>query len=63
VIASLKTQAKELFDELKRVDWPKKDEVLGTTWTVVLVSAFVGGFLWASDWILSRGFGLILPHQ
>ncbi len=56
MIGAIKQQAKDLFAELDRVDWPTKEKVLTSTWTVVLVSAFVGAFLWAVDWVLSKGF-------
>ena len=44
---------------LKRFDSilaPTKEKVLTSTWTVVLVSVFVGAYLWSVDWVLSKGF-------
>jgi len=38
------------------VDWPSKEKVLTSTWTVVFVSVFVGVFLWSVDWVFSKGF-------
>ena len=63
MISTIKQQAQDLRDELKRVDWPTKDKVLGSTWTVVIVSVFVGLFLWAADWIISSGMAHSLPHS
>jgi preprotein translocase subunit SecE len=45
------------------VDWPTKDKVLGSTWTVVIVSVFVGVFLWGADWVISWGMKTILPNH
>jgi preprotein translocase subunit SecE len=56
VIGAIKQQARDLFAELDRVDWPSKEKVLTSTWTVVIVSVFVGAFLWSVDWFLSKGF-------
>jgi preprotein translocase SecE subunit len=56
VIGAIKQQAKDLAAELNRVDWPTKDKVMTSAWTVVIVSVFVGVFLWAVDWVLSKGF-------
>ena len=56
MIGAIKQQAKDLAAELNRVDWPTKDKVMTSAWTVVIVSVFVGVFLWAVDWVLSKGF-------
>lgn len=45
------------------MDWPAKDKVLSASLSVVIVSAFVGTFLWAADWTISWGMKLILPHH
>lgn len=63
MISTVKQQAKELGDELKRVDWPTKDKVLTSTWTVVVVALFVGLFLGAADRVISWGMKFILPHH
>jgi preprotein translocase subunit SecE len=64
LISTVKQQVKELWVEVHdRVDWPTKDKVLGSTWTVVVVSAFVGAFLWGADWLISWGMKFLLPHH
>jgi preprotein translocase SecE subunit len=63
VIGAIKQQARDLRAELGRVDWPTKDKVLSATWTVVFVSVFVGAFLWTVDWLLAKGFALLIPHK
>lgn len=63
MISTIKQQAKDLFAELNRVDWPTKEKVLSSTWTVVAVSVFVGVFLWGADWLISWGMKFILPHH
>ena len=49
------------MDELNRVDWPAFKQVRSSTWSTVAISLFVGFFLWAADWVLSRGVGFIIP--
>lgn len=56
MIGAIKQQAKDLAAELNRVDWPSKEKVVTSTWTVVFVSVFVGVYLWSVDWALSKGF-------
>ncbi|MDP1832922.1 MAG: preprotein translocase subunit SecE [Geothrix sp.] len=59
MIGAIKQQAKDLAAELNRVDWPSKEKVLASTWTVVVVSVFVGVYLWSVDWVLSKGFAFL----
>jgi preprotein translocase SecE subunit len=56
VIGAIKQQAKDLAAELNRVDWPSREKVMTSAWTVVVISMFVGAFLWSVDWVLSKGF-------
>lgn len=56
MIGAIKKQAKDLFAELDRVDWPSKDKVMTSAYTVVVVSIFVGVYLWAADWLFAKGF-------
>jgi preprotein translocase SecE subunit len=56
VIGAIKQQAKDLAVELNRVDWPSKEKVMSSVWTVAIVSVFVGAYLWSADWIFSKGF-------
>ncbi|GLH65656.1 preprotein translocase subunit SecE [Geothrix edaphica] len=59
MIGAIKQQARDLFAELDRVDWPSKEKVLTSTWTVVIVSVFVGVYLWSVDWVLSKAFAAL----
>lgn len=61
MIGTIKRQAKDLMDELNRVDWPAKAEVLSSSWSTVAISIFVGCFLWTCDWVLSKGAGFLIP--
>ncbi len=63
MISNIKHQAKELLTELKRVDWPAKQKVLSSAYSVAVVSAFVGVFLYAADKVISWGMATILPHH
>ena len=59
MIGAIKQQARDLFAEHDRVDWPSKEKVLTSTWTVVIVSVFVGVYLWSVDWVLSKAFAAL----
>jgi len=63
LIAPIKQQAKDLFAELQRVDWPNREKVISSTTTVIVISVFMGLFLWAADLGLSWAMQYILPHH
>jgi len=63
LISSIKHQVKELLAELKRVDWPGKQKVLSAAYSVAIVSAFVGVYLYGVDKVISWGMTFILPHH
>jgi preprotein translocase subunit SecE len=35
-VGRLKNYVKESVGELKKVSWPKKDEIVGSTWVVIV---------------------------
>ena len=63
MIGVIKHQTKELLAELSRVDWPSKDKVMSSTWSIVIVSVFVGFFLYLADLGISYCMKFLLPHQ
>jgi len=63
LITTIKQQTKDLLAELNRVDWPGKEKVMSSTGAVIVVSAFVGVFLWLADLAISWGMKFILPHH
>lgn len=44
----------EVRDELKKVVWPSKEEVIRLTGVVILVSLIVGLFLGGVDFLLTK---------
>lgn len=63
MIAPIKQQAKDLFAELQRVDWPNREKVISSTTTVIVISVFMGLFLWMADLGLTWAMQYILPHH
>lgn len=51
---------REVQDELKKVVWPTRDEVIRLTGVVILVSVFVGLFLGGADFILTKLIELVV---
>lgn len=45
---------REVRDELKKVVWPSREEVIRLTGVVILVSLFVGVYLGGADFILTK---------
>jgi len=51
---------REVQDELKKVVWPTRDEVIRLTGVVMLVSLGVGLFLGGADFILTKLIELVV---
>jgi len=54
------TFLKETRDELKKVVWPTRDEVIRLTMVVIIVSLIVGFYLGGMDYIFTKLITLIL---
>jgi preprotein translocase subunit SecE len=50
----------EVRNELKRVTWPGQQEVYATTVVVILVSIFIGLYLFAADYVLNLAFEWVI---
>jgi len=50
----------EVRNELKKVSWPSKKEVIGATTIVIVTTLFMGLFLGVVDLILSRSVEFLL---
>ncbi|MBN2054704.1 preprotein translocase subunit SecE [bacterium] len=49
------TFLKEVRIELKKVTWPKRSEVMASTWVVIVTTIILGMFLGVVDLSLSKG--------
>jgi preprotein translocase subunit SecE len=54
---------REVRDELKKVVWPTRAEVIRLTGVVILVSLLVGVFLGGADFILTKLVGLLINRR
>jgi preprotein translocase subunit SecE len=54
---------KEVRDELRKVVWPTRDEIIRLTGVVVLISVIVGLFLGGTDFILTKLIGLLITRR
>lgn len=54
MIAKLKNFFSEVKIEAKKVNYPKKDEVIASTWVVIVTVVLVSFFLGIIDFVLSR---------
>jgi len=54
---------REVRDELKKVVWPTRDEVIRLTGVVILVSLIVGIFLGGTDFILTKLVALLITRK
>ena len=51
----------ESWSELKKVSWPTRDQVRNLTVLVFLISAVVGGFIAACDFVFTEVVRIITP--
>lgn len=49
-----KTFLREVRAEIKKVTWPKRKEVYGTTMVVIATCFIFGFFLWAVDVVMGQ---------
>ena len=54
---------REVRDELKKVVWPTRDEIIRLTGVVILVSLLVGVFLGGADFILTKLVGILINRR
>jgi preprotein translocase subunit SecE len=54
------TFGKEAVDELKKVTWPTRDEIIRLTISVIVISTIVGLFLGGLDLLLTKVLEIIL---
>lgn len=45
---------KDIRNELKKVIWPTKDQLINNTLTVLMVCLLVGAVIWVSDEVLTK---------
>jgi preprotein translocase subunit SecE len=50
----LRAFAGESWAELRKVEWPGRNQLTSATIVVVIAVAVVGAYLFAADWILQR---------
>jgi preprotein translocase subunit SecE len=62
-LSELKTFFVEVRSELKKVTWPGKQEVYGTTIVVILTTVFFGFYLYGLDILLSQVFTKVLGSR
>jgi preprotein translocase subunit SecE len=49
-------------EELKKVIWPKREEVVKLTATVVIISVIVSAYLGTLDYIFARALEILLSQ-
>jgi len=51
---------KEIYQELKKVVWPTREQLAKNTITVITVCIIIGILIWTFDWGLSSLINLLL---
>jgi preprotein translocase subunit SecE len=57
---AVQTYWRETVAELEKVTWPSKDELVGSTIVVMVVSLILGFFIFGVDLVLARGVSTLL---
>ena len=50
----------ETYDELKKVTWPTRQQVIRLTVVVIGISVFVGVYIGGLDYLMTKVMGVIL---
>jgi len=53
---------KEVKEELERVTWPSKEEVVEATIGIIAFCAFIATYFWILDTMFSKGLELIIAR-
>lgn len=53
---------KEVKEELERVTWPSKEEVVEATIGIIVFCAFIATYFWILDTMFSKGLELIIAR-
>ncbi len=60
MVSGIKTYYNETVTELEKVTWPSRDELVGSTIVVVVVSLILGFFTFGVDLILAQAVSAVL---
>ena len=52
----------DVRSEMKKVSWPGKDEIIGTTVVVIIAVFFFGVYLGLVDYVLGLGLNRVLAY-
>jgi preprotein translocase subunit SecE len=58
-VEKLKKYFKETLAEMRKMTWPTKDELIGSTIVTIVVSILVSIFIGVVDYLLNGGIHLI----
>lgn len=62
LISKLKTFLKEIYLELRKVSWPGRKELIGSTAVVIMLSITVAIIIGILDFIYSHGLIAVIAH-
>jgi len=54
------TFLQQTYDELRKVIWPSRDEIVRLTLVVITISVIIGLYIGGIDYLLATALGVIL---
>jgi len=60
MIGKVRKFISEVVVELKKVSWSTKQELVDSTWLVIVSAAFLGFYIGITDFALSKLIGLLI---
>ncbi|NIS37691.1 preprotein translocase subunit SecE [Candidatus Saccharibacteria bacterium] len=59
MIKKSKQFLEDVQTELKKVSWPERDQLLNSTFVVIVISALFTFFIFIADWIVSKAVNVL----
>lgn len=60
MFGKIKKFINEVIVEMKKVSWTTRKDLIDSTWIVIISSVFLGCFIAACDFVLSRLLGILI---
>jgi preprotein translocase subunit SecE len=58
----VRTFVSDVVTEIRKTSWPSRQELVESTWVVIVMVLALGLYIFLCDWILIRLLGWLIPR-